>query len=83
MNRVLILHYHEIWLKGGNKRYFLSRLIAAIKHSLADLPVILFSSSPIGWCCTPVDEIGVAGDRRSIASRFRAGIHCPGARGGI
>ena len=39
MNRVLILHYHEIWLKGGNKHYFLSRLIAAVKHALADLPL--------------------------------------------
>jgi thiamine biosynthesis protein ThiI len=39
MKRVLILHYHEIWLKGGNKRYFLSRLIAAVKRALADLPV--------------------------------------------
>jgi thiamine biosynthesis protein ThiI len=39
MNRVFILHYHEIWLKGGNKNYFLSRLIAAVKHALADLPV--------------------------------------------
>ncbi|HEV2351646.1 MAG TPA: tRNA uracil 4-sulfurtransferase ThiI [Terriglobia bacterium] len=39
MNRVLILHYHEIWLKGGNKNYFLSRLIDAVKRSLADLPV--------------------------------------------
>jgi thiamine biosynthesis protein ThiI len=39
MKRVLILHYHEIWLKGGNKNYFLSRLVAAIKRSVADLPV--------------------------------------------
>lgn len=39
MDRVLILHYHEIWLKGGNKNYFLSRLIDAIKRSLADLPL--------------------------------------------
>lgn len=39
MNRVLILHYHEIWLKGGNKNYFLSRLVAAAKRSLAGLPV--------------------------------------------
>lgn len=38
MKQVLILHYHEIWLKGRNKNYFLSRLIAAIKQSLADLP---------------------------------------------
>jgi thiamine biosynthesis protein ThiI len=39
MNQVLVLHYHEIWLKGGNKRYFLSRLISAVKASLAGLPV--------------------------------------------
>ncbi|HZP02876.1 MAG TPA: tRNA uracil 4-sulfurtransferase ThiI [Terriglobia bacterium] len=39
MNHVLILHYHEIWLKGGNKRFFLSRLIAGVKAALADLPV--------------------------------------------
>jgi len=36
--RVLVLHYHEIWLKGGNKNFFLSRLIAAVKRSLEDLP---------------------------------------------
>jgi tRNA uracil 4-sulfurtransferase len=35
--RVLILHYHEIWLKGGNKRFFRSRLVAAVKRSLEDL----------------------------------------------
>ena len=35
--RVLILHYHEIWLKGGNKRFFQSRLVAAVKQSLEDL----------------------------------------------
>ncbi len=39
MDRVLILHYHEIWLKGGNKNYFLSRLISAVKRATEDLPV--------------------------------------------
>ncbi len=39
MSRVLILHYHEIWLKGGNRRFFLSRLVAAVKRALAGLPV--------------------------------------------
>jgi thiamine biosynthesis protein ThiI len=38
MDRVLILHYHEIWLKGGNKNYFLSRLISAVKRALEGLP---------------------------------------------
>ena len=44
MNRVFILHYHEIWLKGGNKNYFLSRLRSAIKQSVSDLPVQSLSS---------------------------------------
>ena len=35
--RVLVLHYHEIWLKGGNKRFFQSRLVSAVKRSLEDL----------------------------------------------
>jgi len=39
MKHVLILHYHEIWLKGGNKKYFLSRLRDAVRQSVADLPV--------------------------------------------
>jgi tRNA uracil 4-sulfurtransferase len=39
MDRVLILHYHEIWLKGGNKNYFLSRLISAVKRATEGLPV--------------------------------------------
>jgi thiamine biosynthesis protein ThiI len=37
VKRVLILHYHEIWLKGGNKRFFQSRLVTAVKRSLEDL----------------------------------------------
>lgn len=40
MDRVLILHYHEIWLKGGNKNFFLSRLAAAVRHGLADFSPI-------------------------------------------
>jgi thiamine biosynthesis protein ThiI len=39
MKHVLILHYHEIWLKGGNKCYFLSRLRDAVRRSVAELPI--------------------------------------------
>ena len=39
MKQVLILHYHEIWLKGENKNYFLSRLRDAVRQSVADLPM--------------------------------------------
>lgn len=39
MKRVFILHYHEIWLKGGNKNFFLSRLRANLKQVLSDIAI--------------------------------------------
>ena len=59
MNRVLILHYHEIWLKGGNRKYFLSRLIAAVKQSLADLPVRSLEYVAERLLLTPRDEAAI------------------------
>jgi thiamine biosynthesis protein ThiI len=56
MKRVLILHYHEIWLKGGNKNYFLSRLRAAIRQSVEDLPVASLESISERLILTPADD---------------------------
>jgi len=56
MKRVLILHYHEIWLKGGNKKYFLSRLRDAIRQSVADLPVASLEGISERLILTPGDE---------------------------
>ena len=56
MNRVFILHYHEIWLKGGNKNYFLSRLRSSLKQSLADLPVQSLESLAERFLLVPGDE---------------------------
>ena len=56
MNRVFILHYHEIWLKGGNKNYFLSRLRSAVKQSLGDLPVQSLVSVAERFLLVPGDE---------------------------
>ena len=36
---VIVVHYHELWLKGGNRRFFLSKLHMALKRSLEGLPV--------------------------------------------
>jgi thiamine biosynthesis protein ThiI len=36
---VIVVHYHEIWLKGGNRRFFLSKLHTALKRALEGLPV--------------------------------------------
>jgi thiamine biosynthesis protein ThiI len=38
-NLVIVVHYHEIWLKGGNRRFFLSKLHMALKRALEGLPV--------------------------------------------
>jgi len=56
MNRVFILHYHEIWLKGGNKNYFLSRLRSAIKQSVSDLPLQSLSSVAERLLLVPGEE---------------------------
>ena len=36
---VIVVHYHELWLKGGNRRFFLSKLHNALKRALEGLPV--------------------------------------------
>jgi thiamine biosynthesis protein ThiI len=56
MKRVLILHYHEIWLKGGNKNYYLSRLRAAIRQSVEDLPVASLESISERLILTPAND---------------------------
>jgi thiamine biosynthesis protein ThiI len=38
-NLVVVVHYHELWLKGGNRRFFLSKLHIALKRALEGLPV--------------------------------------------
>lgn len=35
----VVVHYHELWLKGGNRRFFLSKLHVALKRALEGLPV--------------------------------------------
>src|SRR5258708_19295185 len=38
-NLVIVLHYHEIGRRGGNRRFFLSKLHMALKRALEGLPV--------------------------------------------
>ena len=35
----IVVHYHELWLKGGNRRFFLHKLREAIRRSLDGLPI--------------------------------------------
>jgi len=36
---VIVIHYHELWLKGRNRRFFLGKLLVAVRRALEDLPI--------------------------------------------
>jgi len=38
-NPVIVVHYHELWLKGGNRRFFLGKLHTALRQSLEGITV--------------------------------------------
>ncbi len=39
---VIVVHYHELWLKGKNRRFFLGKFMLALRQTLADFPVLRF-----------------------------------------
>ena len=39
-NPVIVVHYHEVWLKGRNRDFFLSKLAWALRRALEGLPVV-------------------------------------------
>ena len=38
-NPVIVAHYHELWLKGRNRRFFTRKLALALRQSLDGIPV--------------------------------------------
>jgi tRNA uracil 4-sulfurtransferase len=38
-NPVIVAHYHELWLKGRNRRFFTRKLATALRQSLQGIPV--------------------------------------------
>lgn len=36
-NPVIVVHYHELWLKGANRHFFLGKLFTALRQSLEGL----------------------------------------------
>jgi tRNA uracil 4-sulfurtransferase len=40
MNQLaIVIHYHELWLKGRNRRFFVSKLVSNLRFAFAGLPV--------------------------------------------
>jgi tRNA uracil 4-sulfurtransferase len=38
-NLAIVVHYHELWLKGRNRRFFLGKLFTALRQGLEGIPV--------------------------------------------
>jgi tRNA uracil 4-sulfurtransferase len=38
-NPAIVVHYHELWLKGRNRRFFLGKLFTALRLGLKGIPV--------------------------------------------
>src|SRR3954462_2728751 len=38
-NPVIVIHYHELWLKGGNRKFFLGKFLIALRRSLEEFHV--------------------------------------------
>ena len=38
-NPVIVVHYHELWLKGRNRRFFLGKLFTALRKGLEGIPL--------------------------------------------
>src|SRR6202050_739336 len=38
-NPIIVVHYHELWLKGRNRRFFLRKLHTALRIALQGVPV--------------------------------------------
>ncbi len=36
---VIVIHYHELWLKGGNRKFFLGKFLLALRRSLEEFHV--------------------------------------------
>jgi thiamine biosynthesis protein ThiI len=38
LNTVVVIHYHELWLKGRNRKFFLGKFLLALRRAFADFP---------------------------------------------
>ena len=68
---VIVIHYHELWLKGRNRNFFLGKFLLALRRSLeefhverirkpGDRVVIEFAKG------VPLEEIGRASCRERV-----------------
>lgn len=40
LKTVVVIHYHELWLKGRNRKFFLGKFLLALRQAFADFPTL-------------------------------------------
>jgi adenylyl- and sulfurtransferase ThiI len=68
-NAVIVVHYHEVWLKGRNRRFFLGKLSTALRQALQGVPVVRIEK--------PGDRFVI-----TLGEGFGHRVLCAGANGG-
>src|SRR5689334_5448634 len=38
LKTAVVIHYHELWLKGRNRKFFLGKFVLALRRAFADFP---------------------------------------------
>ena len=59
---IIVVHYHELWLKGRNRRFFLGKLFTALRLALQGLPIQRIEQPGDRFVvrleeCAPLDEV--------------------------
>ncbi len=73
MAKTLVLHFHEIWLKGGNRNFFLGKLLEAVRRSLEGVAVGRVYATAARVLVEAPDEAAVPEALARLARVF--GIH--------
>jgi thiamine biosynthesis protein ThiI len=60
-NPAIVVHYHELWLKGRNRKFYLRKLSTGIRSALEGIPLVMIEQAGdrmIVWlgAAAPLDE---------------------------
>jgi hypothetical protein len=67
LKTVVVIHYHELWLKGRNRKFFLGKFVLALRRAFADFPGTRMRQPGD----RVVIEFGSDADRETIIARLQ------------
>ena len=44
-NPAIVVHYHELWLKGRNRKFYLRKLSTGIRSALEGIPLVMIEQA--------------------------------------